>query len=873
VVKTRAGFDRDSLKSQLKQVHPKAAAIIGLRAALRALPVLAIRSKDKGRAFGFWKANARNRNLLAIFRCYQAGNYSNSLLELDKHSIRLAATAVRAAGADANAAISAAATAHYAAVRAAQYATDACADAIATLAYRAADFSGEAYSDVAAYATDSYANAAAYSAHYAMYAAAAAGAAPAITAALEHDLTVIGAIRSRRNRAKFFEQPLWPEGAPAPMKVLWQRLKEELEALDAGFDIWTDWYEDRLISRPLDLEVERNWALLPESRLAQKVAEVNAYLRSLLLREATQPLNRVRAIFIGHGGVGKTSVIRTLHGETVIDGDGAMTPGVAIKDSGIALDEEAGVFTHEHRLEGADLTVHFWDFGGQVMAHATHQFFLREQCLYVIVLDARKERNANEEAEYWLEHVRAFGKNSPVMLVGNKSDQAQVNLDLRTLKEKYRNTVGFYPLSCTEAHGRFRAEFERFDRDFREQLTKLGTSAQLFTKPQFLVLRALQEKAADEDFLERHVFETICAEKGIATDGPAGREALLDLFDKLGIVIHFPQLPFFEDFVLNPRWLTYGVYQVLYSARANDARGRITNRDLVDILRPLSLTQPDGRTLRFPTNRCQLIADAMVAFRVAYRLAFDTQQLVIPALLEPQQPAHDFVSFDAMTFQFDFKGLLPRNVLPALIVDHHQDIAQHPETGEQIVWQYGVLLRPERRYDASALIKADYYERKLDIVVSGSDAQTYLGLIRDGILRILKTMPDLPYEEKLRLLPTMRLNATAADILSGAPVWIAYKIVETALKNKLPALPGPDGHMYAVDKIVRMMPVSPEVRPADIFISYKRHSGDRAIVDELASDLERSGYSVWFDREMIGGQRFSDVIDQRIDTAKAVVAL
>ena len=78
------------------------------------------------------------------------------------------------------------------------------------------------------------------------------------------------------------------------------------------------------------------------------------------------------------------------------------------------------------------------------MAHATHQFFLRSKCLYVIVLAGRAERNPNEEAEYWLEHVRAFGDSAPVLLVGNKADVMPVNLDLRTLKEKYPNIVGFY---------------------------------------------------------------------------------------------------------------------------------------------------------------------------------------------------------------------------------------------------------------------------------------------------------------------------------------------------------------------------------------------------------------------------------------------
>src|SRR6516164_9973064 len=122
-----------------------------------------------------------------------------------------------------------------------------------------------------------------------------------------------------------------------------------------------------------------------------------------------------------------------------------MTQGVAATDSRYKIDEEAGVFTRITELKDDDLTVHFWDFGGQVMAHATHQFFLRSRCLYVIVLAGRAERNPNEEAEYWLEHVRAFGDSASVLLVGNKVDVMPIALDLLTLKEKYPNIVAFYP--------------------------------------------------------------------------------------------------------------------------------------------------------------------------------------------------------------------------------------------------------------------------------------------------------------------------------------------------------------------------------------------------------------------------------------------
>jgi hypothetical protein len=67
--------------------------------------------------------------------------------------------------------------------------------------------------------------------------------------------------------------------------------------------------------------------------------------------------------------------------------------------------------------------------------------------------------------------------------------------------------------------------------------------------------------------------------------GPSGRDSLLAIFDKLGIVMHFERLPFLTDYVLNPRWLTYGVYTTMYSEEAKTAKGRLSEAGLVSILR------------------------------------------------------------------------------------------------------------------------------------------------------------------------------------------------------------------------------------------------------------------------------------------------
>lgn len=56
---------------------------------------------------------------------------------------------------------------------------------------------------------------------------------------------------------------------------------------------------------------------------------------------------------------------------------------------------------------------------------------------------------------------------------------------------------------------------------------------------------------------------------------------------------------------------------------------------------------------------------------------------------------------------------------------------------------------------------------------------------------------------------------------------------------------------------------------ADIFISYARE--DRETVAKLAAALEGAGYSVWWDRHIVGGAEFSADIEREIAAARAVI--
>jgi small GTP-binding protein len=132
--------------------------------------------------------------------------------------------------------------------------------------------------------------------------------------------------------------------------------------------------------------------------------EILNYVKSLA---DAKPLNEAKLIMVGQGAVGKTSLVKKLttgkfnHGEKT-------TEGIKISDWSCSITGNSNV------------KVHIWDFGGQEMMHATHQFFLTARSLYLLVLN-RRTGGCDREADYWLRLIRAFGgKDAPVVVVLNK---------------------------------------------------------------------------------------------------------------------------------------------------------------------------------------------------------------------------------------------------------------------------------------------------------------------------------------------------------------------------------------------------------------------------------------------------------------------
>ncbi|VFM99483.1 MAG: GTPase SAR1 family protein [Candidatus Kentron sp. G] len=513
-----------------------------------------------------------------------------------------------------------------------------------------------------------------------------------------------------------------------------------------SFEYWADWLQGRYLGRPLDPDVLEKSVNLPEEIKKQSPQAINRYLAELAGGGKQEKIKRVRAIFIGNGEAGKTSLIAALNGREVRPESEEMTRGIAIS---------------EWKVPGTNLTTHFWDFGGQVIAHATHQFFLRERCVYVLVLNARgTDSNPNQQAQYWLEFVRAFGNDAPVLLVGNKCDLTPAQVDLNRLRESYPNIRGFHGLAATEYDGKFAREFGIFKDAFTAELAKAGEAARLyFSREEFGLIENLRAQSRQAAFLEKTAFEAACESHGI-TDREK-RQDLLGLLDQLGEVIHFPELyrvHGFRELLLNPRWLTHGVYRLLYSELLKDQHGVLRRTDVVELLKGRSVEDEHGNRLDYPEERLDFLIRAMAEFKLCYP-APDAphDKWIVPDLLPSDQP--EGLGFDqsgGLRFDFRFERFLPRHVLSMFIVEHYRDITNN------LAWQHGVCLESRRWNNTRALVRADYQSRVLKLAVTGGHADAYFSKLYDSILTILERMPRLKHTQRLHLDEAARIGGEGA---------------------------------------------------------------------------------------------------------------
>jgi GTPase SAR1 family protein len=394
----------------------------------------------------------------------------------------------------------------------------------------------------------------------------------------------------------------------------------------------------------------------------------------------TKEAAEVKVILVGEGASGKTSLVKQLHGERFI----------RIKRWKLAC-------------SGRELCCNLWDFGGQEIMQATHQFFLSRRSLYVLVLDGRRD----ERPEHWLRYIESFGGKSPVLVVLNKWD-ANPGFDLNRpfLQKKYPFIVGFYRTSCFTGQG-----VEAFQQALREELDKLPMSRNRWPASWFRAKEKLEQR--QEPRISYETFEGILAESGV--QGKTSRNVLTAFLHDLGIVIHFDEFALNDNHVLDPKWVTGAVYKIINAPMLAAANGLLKLDDLKEIL-----AWQEGDDYRYYPADHVYIIELMKMFELCYEL--NDKEVLIPQLLGESEPAFAFDYKASLRFELRYEDFLPPSVMPRFIVKRHHEIK------DKLRWRRGVVIE-NAQLDASAVVNVDDETRRIHIAVTGKERKVFLALI------------------------------------------------------------------------------------------------------------------------------------------------
>lgn len=607
------------------------------------------------------------------------------------------------------------------------------------------------------------------------------------------------------------------------------------------------------------LELSRNPKLgLPKEIVGKHDArQILDYYFRTRASAAPQPLNEFKLILVGRGGVGKTTLVHRL--QTGKFKEFKRTPGIKITQMPVTIAGEA-------------VQAHVWDFGGQEIMHGTHRFFMTERALYVVLVSGR-EGTEDHDAEYWLSLVRSFaGDNAPVIVLHHKWDDLHFELNTQLLREKYGQNLVFLETDSESGHG-----IKELHAEIIQQAGAMPGLKAAWPGEWRRVKDELPQ--AKKDYLAFEGFRAFCAERGVAK--AEDQEALAGYLHELGLMLAYRKDESLRGFgVLNPQWVTQGIYTMLNARELKEAGGKFEVADFATVL--------PAKT--YPAELHPYLLALMRKFRLCHPLDDKGCKHLIPELLTKEEPKLDneFPPAECLGFIYRYESILPEGLMSRFIVETYV----HCE--EKHVWRTGVVLK---RDNCRALVRADTQGRSIAIWVNGPPTarRVLLGIIREHFERLHSGYAKLRVNELVPLpgyprsaVPHAKLLAyerageteykevvwqqTATDH-DGRPVGVET-LAKFGVRKLLDSVDVPGAPRY-VPSMQREELMSLFGNELSLFISYSHK--DELFRDELRAALtpyERTKeLKLWHDTMIVPGQKWEAEILRKLEEADLVVML
>ncbi|MGJ5634842.1 COR domain-containing protein, partial [Nostoc sp. CALU 1950] len=450
----------------------------------------------------------------------------------------------------------------------------------------------------------------------------------------------------------------------------------------------------------------------PPEIVEQGTQAILTYLRKRLEGSLRQWVSKL--LVVGEGGVGKTSLLRALRGEE-FDTQESTTHGIEIKWLDLSHPSKAGTTMH----------LKTWDFGGQEIYHATHQFFLTNRSLFLLAWNARLGFEQGK-LYYWLDTIKALAPESPILLVATHIDERDADLPLAELRRKYPQIIEHCKISSKISRG-----VGELRQAIAEAAAKLPLMGEIWPTTWLNAANAIRTQPKKQ--ITPQQLWDIMAESQVAD---ISKEVLARWLHELGEILYFQDNEELNDTViLKPQWVTEYISKVLESEDVINRKGIFTRQEMAQLWRDLE-----------PSMRDHFL-HLMERFDLSYRTQENRDLSLVVERLPLDAPNYEQkwqqIKQTGECHEISMKFQL--NTIPAGIPTWF--IARQHRFTTGIHWRNGVLFAYEQEH--LALVEAVKSDRYIKLTVRGPNPLNFFVLLRDGMELTLARFPGLDIQRTI----------------------------------------------------------------------------------------------------------------------------
>jgi len=638
---------------------------------------------------------------------------------------------------------------------------------------------------------------------------------------------------------------------------------------------------------------------IPREVLKGGSSAVLAYYRNMVFNGQTK-CHRMRLVFVGNGNVGKTSLVcclkkkfllssaarpnrsgrfplETMKRTGSLDGlkkrlshhqSSSRKTSAVEKPSFRRLDEKS-VSRDKRRTptasssvasspatslatDGIDIctlsvpnaSLHFsvWDFAGQDVYYATHQFFLSPRAIYVLVFNLMADEQSNR-LEYWLQNILVRAGQASVIIVGTHLDDPNCTTDhvaamlsaVSLLEQRYAEMIrGAVAVSTTNGDGV--AHFEKL-------LVRVA-KAQPFYGEQIpaaydVVCETMNCRKAlcESPILSLAEFSAVAMDCKVAQESDVLHVA--NFLHELGEITYFPKGTLRDIVVLDPQWLTK-LFSTVITMKANYVRDGLLKHAFLEQL---------WREPLYPRAVHQDLLSLFQSYELIYQLrpGLLEGESLIPSLLPDEPPSASRLRAawpslppnevpHGRVYRFAF---FPDAFFSRLMVR----VLNSKDWRLLLHWKYGIIISREitlqERVKEGVEVLAKAKETRLEATVEGiqldlsSRRQWSLSMPKRAVKLFLK------FDPKSYLL-TLQLRGTE----SGSELRLLVETMETLINDwvhvpvdvMVPCIHCLQaGHRHP--HLFAVMECEAAILQGSRFVTCQRDEPIQVRVDQLAPDL------------------------------------